>query len=123
MRPIQRVISIGFAAAAVAAGSLPALSGTVWPDVDFEWYANVGKVASNAVTAQPATTASEDIAVIPGQEPPRGADRAAPPVATGTNELSARAPATSQPGGRIAPSLPDSQLVSPTLPATGSNRR
>ena len=43
MRPIQRVISIGFATAAIAAGSMPALSWTVWPDVDFEWYADVGK--------------------------------------------------------------------------------
>ena len=43
MRPIQRVISIGFATAALASASLPALSWTVWPDVDFEWYANVGK--------------------------------------------------------------------------------
>ena len=43
MRPIQRVISAGFATAAIASASLPALSGTVWPNVDFEWYANVGK--------------------------------------------------------------------------------
>ena len=48
MRPIQRIISVGFAAAALASASLPALSWTVWPDVDFEWYANVGKPVSGS---------------------------------------------------------------------------
>lgn len=43
MRPIQRVISAGFATAAIASASVPALAWTVWPDVDFEWYASVGK--------------------------------------------------------------------------------
>ena len=37
MRPIQRIISIGFATAALASASLPALSWTVWPDVDQAW--------------------------------------------------------------------------------------
>ena len=40
---IQRIISAGFATAALASASVPALAWTVWPDVDFEWYANVGK--------------------------------------------------------------------------------
>ena len=32
---------------------MPALSWTVWPDVDFEWYANVGKpVAPEAMTIE-----------------------------------------------------------------------
>jgi hypothetical protein len=43
MRPIQRIIEAGFATAAIASASIPALAWTVWPDVDFEWYANVGK--------------------------------------------------------------------------------
>lgn len=43
MRPIQRVIQAGFATAAIASASVPALAWTVWPDVDFEWYASVGK--------------------------------------------------------------------------------
>ena len=43
MRPMQRVISAGFATAAIASASVPALAWTVWPDVDFEWYANVGR--------------------------------------------------------------------------------
>ena len=46
MRTVQRIISIGFATTAIAAGSMPALSGTVWPDVDFEWYANVGRTTA-----------------------------------------------------------------------------
>jgi hypothetical protein len=55
MRPIQRVISIGFATAALASASLPALSWSVWPDVDFEWYANVGKpLNGSAVEVYPA---------------------------------------------------------------------
>lgn len=43
MRPIQRIIQAGFATAAIASASVPALAWTVWPDVDFEWYASVGK--------------------------------------------------------------------------------
>jgi len=43
MRPIQRIIQAGFATAAIVSASVPALAWTVWPDVDFEWYANVGK--------------------------------------------------------------------------------
>ena len=43
MRPIQRVIQAGFATAAIASASVPALAWTAWPDVDFEWYASVGK--------------------------------------------------------------------------------
>ncbi|HEX3096133.1 MAG TPA: hypothetical protein VHQ02_00365 [Usitatibacter sp.] len=43
MRPMQRIIQAGFATAAIASASVPALAWTVWPDVDFEWYANVGK--------------------------------------------------------------------------------
>src|SRR5438067_4325553 len=52
MRPIQKLISAGFAIAALASASMPALSWTVWPDIDFEWYANVGKPLV-ATTDQP----------------------------------------------------------------------
>lgn len=44
---IQRVISAGFAAAALASASVPSLAFTVWPDVDFQWYANVGRTAAD----------------------------------------------------------------------------
>ena len=40
---MKALISAGFATAALASASIPALAWTVWPDVDFEWYANVGK--------------------------------------------------------------------------------
>ena len=55
MRPIQRLISAGFATAALASASVPAVAYTVWPDVNFEWYANVGAplVASDFVPEPP----------------------------------------------------------------------
>ena len=118
MRPIQRVISIGFATAAIAAGSMPALSWTVWPDVDFEWYANVGRTAS-APTAQDVTTRPGDPSVLPGQERATGNDLLVAPA----NPSVDRAVPSSQPQGRTAPSLPETELVSPTLPYSGSNRR
>jgi hypothetical protein len=48
---INKLISAGFAAAALASATLPALADTMWPnnytfdwpDVNFEWYANVGR--------------------------------------------------------------------------------
>ena len=46
---MHKLISAGFATAALVSGSIPALAYTVWPDVDFEWYANVGKPLPGAV--------------------------------------------------------------------------
>jgi hypothetical protein len=43
METTQKLIYTGFALCALASASMPALSWTVYPDVDFEWYANVGK--------------------------------------------------------------------------------
>lgn len=40
---MQKLISAGFATAALASASIPALAFTVYPDIDFEWYAQVGK--------------------------------------------------------------------------------
>jgi hypothetical protein len=58
MQAIQRIISAGFATAAIASASVPALAWSVWPDVDFEWYANVGKpVAGESVEIGPAPRA------------------------------------------------------------------
>ena len=58
MTLIHRLISAGFATAALASASVPALAFTVWPDVDFEWYANVGKpVAATTVEVFPASRA------------------------------------------------------------------
>ncbi len=115
MRPIQRIISVGFATAAIAAASMPAMSWTVWPDVDFEWYANVGRTASAPQATMPvreddATAARDDSRSFEAQPaiPQDSSDRPLP---------------ASQPEGRRAPTLPDSELVSPTLPYSGSNRR
>ena len=51
MKLIQKIIHAGFASCALASASMPALSWTVWPDVDFEWYANVGKPLAGATTS------------------------------------------------------------------------
>ena len=61
MRPIQRLIHAGFATAAIASASVPALAWTVWPDVDFEWYANVGRAsaATSAIEPSAASPAGE----------------------------------------------------------------
>ena len=40
---MQSLISAGFATIAIASASGPALALAPWPDIDFEWYANVGK--------------------------------------------------------------------------------
>ena len=48
----QKLISAGFAIVALASASVPALAWTVWPDVDFEWYTQVGRPAAVA----PSTT-------------------------------------------------------------------
>ena len=54
MKTIQRFIYAGFATCALASASMPAFSWTVWPDVDFEWYANVGKPVAGSVEVYPA---------------------------------------------------------------------
>jgi hypothetical protein len=51
---IRKLMSAGFATAALASASIPAFAFTVWPDVDFEWYANVGR-SSPAVEIVPVT--------------------------------------------------------------------
>ena len=48
MRTIQKIISAGFATCALASASVPALAWSVWPDVDFQWYADVGKPMTGA---------------------------------------------------------------------------
>jgi len=54
---MQKLISAGFATAALASASVPALAWTVWPDVDFEWYADVGKPMYQTVEITPAPRA------------------------------------------------------------------
>lgn len=52
MKTTQKLIHAGFAACALASASMPALSWTVWPNVDFEWYADVGKPLSSPATVE-----------------------------------------------------------------------
>ena len=72
MRMIQRIISVGFATAALASASMPALSGTVWPNVDFEWYANVGEPYSGS-TVEVFPAPREGQIWVPGHYERRGA--------------------------------------------------
>lgn len=58
---INRIISAGFATAALASASVPALAWSVWPDVDFGWYADVGRPA--------ASTAAGAVEVFPPARP------------------------------------------------------
>jgi len=52
---IQKLISAGFAFAALSSASVPALAWTVWPDIDFEWYAEAGNpIYSPIVEVYPA---------------------------------------------------------------------
>jgi hypothetical protein len=43
MKTLHKLIQVGFAACLLAGAATPALSYAPYPDVDFEWYANVGK--------------------------------------------------------------------------------
>jgi len=52
MTLLHRFISAGFAVASLASASVPALAVTVWPDIDFEWYANVGRAANTVNTVE-----------------------------------------------------------------------
>ena len=56
---MQTLISTGFATIALTSAAIPALAWTVYPDVDFDWYANVGK-AMAAPTAVEFTPASRE---------------------------------------------------------------
>jgi len=82
MRPIQRIIQAGFATAAIVSASVPALAWTVWPDVDFEWYASVGKpvdartteIASAPVPSYSWGPANDERAIVIAPERPERRD-------------------------------------------------
>jgi hypothetical protein len=58
MKTFPKFLQAGLAACLLAGASLPALSSAPWPDVDFEWYSNVGKGRPMAtITALPAPRA------------------------------------------------------------------
>ena len=69
---IQKLISAGFAATALASASVPALAWTVWPDVDFEWYAQVGKAAPGTTTVEVMPAPREGYIYSPGRWQTRG---------------------------------------------------
>ena len=118
MRPIQRIIATGFATAAIASASLPALSGTVWPDVDFEWYANVGRtgtareVPNARVRVERFDNRDRVVRQIPLDEQQVPRDTVIVP-----------ADAPQLPDATVTAPAPDTQPTNPTLPYTGSNRR
>lgn len=123
MRPVQRIISIGFATAAIAAGSMPALSGTVWPDVDFEWYANVGKGASVTRPAKQPGAPAQTTYIAPAATP-QTMEIDGPAVISTNPEFTERARAANRDLGTM-PIPPDAGTATPpaTAPATESNRR
>lgn len=54
---MQKLISTGFATIALASAALPAFAYTVWPDVNFEWYTDVGKPLYTPAEETPAPRA------------------------------------------------------------------
>jgi hypothetical protein len=66
----QTLISAGFAIVALTAAAVPALAWTVYPDVDFEWYTQVGHplVSGATITLAP----REGYIVSPGHWERRG---------------------------------------------------
>jgi hypothetical protein len=54
---IQELINAGFAAAALASAALPVFAYGVWPGIDFEWCADVGKPLAAPVETAPAPRA------------------------------------------------------------------
>ncbi len=68
---MNKLISAGFATAALVSASMPAVAATFYPDVDFEWYANVGKQAPG-VSIELLPAAREGYIYSPGRWETRG---------------------------------------------------
>src|SRR5262249_39734202 len=51
------LICAGIATVTLAGASIPVLAYTIWPDVDFEWYADVGRTRPTTVEVTPAPRA------------------------------------------------------------------
>ena len=68
----QTLISAGFATIALASAAVPALAWTVYPDVDFEWYANVGKSAPGTTVVEVAPAPRAGYIWSPGHWETRG---------------------------------------------------
>jgi WXXGXW repeat (2 copies) len=69
---MQALLSAGFAAAALVGASVPALAWTVYPDVDFEWYTNVGMGRNAAPAAEIAPAPRTGHIWVPGRYEARG---------------------------------------------------
>lgn len=67
MKIIQKIIHAGFATCALASASMPALSWTVWPSIDFEWYADVGKPPAGTATLEVFPAPREGHVWVPGR--------------------------------------------------------
>jgi hypothetical protein len=59
MKLMQKIIHAGFATCAVASASMPALSWTTWPSLDFEWRAEPG--AMPTMPGAPTMTAALEV--------------------------------------------------------------
>lgn len=67
MKTMQKIIHAGFAICAMASASMPALSWTVWPNIDFEWYADVGKTPADTATVEVFPAPREGYIWVPGR--------------------------------------------------------
>jgi hypothetical protein len=72
----QTLISAGFATIALASAAIPALALSVYPDVDFEWYANVGKPVPGTTVVEVTPAPREGYIWSPGHWETRGAHQA-----------------------------------------------
>ena len=61
MKTIQKLIHAGFATCALASASLPALSWSVWPTVDFEWSIDAGTPPITLAMAEAESDAKDSI--------------------------------------------------------------
>ena len=68
----HKLISAAFAASALASVAIPAAAFTVYPDVDFEWYANVGKPLASPPVEVILLAPREGYMVSPGHWETRG---------------------------------------------------
>ena len=68
---MSKLICAGFATAALASASIPAVAMTFYPDFDFEWYANVGRTTP-VTTMEVLPAAREGYIYVPGRFETRG---------------------------------------------------
>ena len=68
----HKLISAAFATIALASVAIPATAFTVYPDIDFEWYANVGKPLAPVPVEVIVLAPREGYIVSPGHWETRG---------------------------------------------------